>query len=181
MIVSRGRSFTKIRKRSGTRTRPWGTTTGTGFEDEIWLDRAVTWLLLDKYDLNQFTHSSERPTVSSVFRGGGGGMRPWPLLGKSENIFWRDTLLKIRFQTYIFCSKVSSKCRKCRFRDPNFKMRFQTYILLKSALKMQEMPFQRPKFQTNFRGGDAPGPPYNCVVTMTSPSLKSWLRHCLQW
>ena len=26
-----------------------------------------------------------------------------------------------RFQTYIFCSKVSSKCRKCRFRDPNLK------------------------------------------------------------
>ena len=45
------------------RTLPWGTSTGTGFEDEIWLDRAVTWLLLDKYDLNQFTHSSERPTV----------------------------------------------------------------------------------------------------------------------
>ena len=26
------------------------------------------------------------------------------------------------------------------------------YILLKSALKMQEMPFQRPKFQKHFRG-----------------------------
>ena len=38
--------------------------------------------------------------------------------GKSENIFWRDTLLKTGFQTYIFCSKVPSKCRKCRFRDP---------------------------------------------------------------
>ena len=25
------------------------------------------------------------------------------------------------FQTYIFCSKVPSKCRKCRFRDRNFK------------------------------------------------------------
>ena len=25
------------------------------------------------------------------------------------------------FQTYIFCSKVPSKCRKCRFRNPNFK------------------------------------------------------------
>ena len=43
-----------------------------------------------------------------------------------------------------------SKCRKCRFRDPNFK---------------------------TFPGGHAPGPPYNCVVTMVSPSLKSWLRH----
>ena len=86
-----------------------------------------------------------------------------PPLGKSENIFWQDTLLKIGFQpiyfaqnagnavsetqnfkmgfeTYIFSSKVLSKCRKCRFRDPNFK-----------------------KFS---------------VVTMASPSLKSWLRHC---
>ena len=44
------------------------------------------------------------------------------------------------FETYIFSSKVLSKCRKCRFRDPNFK-----------------------KFS---------------VVTMASPSLKSWLRHC---
>ena len=52
------------------------------------------------------------------------------------------------------------------------------YILLISALKMQEMPFQRPKFQKNFRGeGHDPRPPYNCVVTMASPSLKSWLRH----
>ena len=35
-----------------------------------------------------------------------------PPLGKSENIFWQDTLLKMWFQTYIFCSKVPSKCRK---------------------------------------------------------------------
>ena len=32
------------------------------------------------------------------------------------------------------------------------------YILLKSALKMQEMPFQRPKFQ-NISGEACPGPP----------------------
>ena len=44
------------------------------------------------------------------------------------------------------------------------------YILLKSALKI-------PNFK-QFPGGHAPGPPYNCVVTMASPSLKSWLRHC---
>ena len=50
------------------------------------------------------------------------------------------------------------------------------YILLQSALKMQRMPFQRPKLQNNCRG-HAPGPPYNCVVTMASPSLKSWLRY----
>ena len=41
-----------------------------------------------------------------------------------------------------------SKCRKCRFRDPKFQNGISNlYILLKSALKMQEMPFQRPKFQ----------------------------------
>ena len=34
-----------------------------------------------------------------------------------------DTLLKMGFQTYIlFCSKVPSECRKCRFRDQNFKI-----------------------------------------------------------
>ena len=33
-----------------------------------------------------------------------------------------DTLLKMGFQTYIFCSNVPSKCRKCRFRDPKFKI-----------------------------------------------------------
>ena len=38
---------------------------------------------------------------------------------------------------------------KCRFRDLNFKMGFQTYIFCSKAhaLKMQEMPSQRPKFQ----------------------------------
>ena len=36
----------------------------------------------------------------------GGGTRQCPPpspLGKSENIFWRDTLLKLGFRTYIFC------------------------------------------------------------------------------
>ena len=35
------------------------------------------------------------------------------------------------------------------------------YILLKSALKMQEMPFQRPKFQ-NISEEAYPRTPYNC-------------------
>ena len=43
-----------------------------------------------------------------------------PLLGTSENIF-DETLLKKGFQSYIFCSNVPSKCRKCRLRDPKFK------------------------------------------------------------
>ena len=77
------------------------------------------------------------------------GIRPCSPLGTSET----DTLLKMGFQTYIFCSKVPSKCRKCRFRQPNFKI---------------------------FSGGMPPDPPYNCVVTMASPSLKSWLRHWKQ-
>ena len=42
------------------------------------------------------------------------------------------------------------------------------YILLKSALKMQKMPFQRPKFQ-KISGGECPQTPYNCVITMASP------------
>ena len=36
------------------------------------------------------------------------------------------------------------------------------YILLKSALKMQEMPFQRPKFQKKIPGGHDPGPLQLC-------------------
>ena len=99
-------------------------------------------------------------------------MRRWSPPGRSEKVLTRYTVkngisnlyillrsaLKIQempfqrpkfqngFQTYIFCSEVPSKCRKCRFRDP-------------------------------FPGGGLPRPPYNCVVTMVSPSLKSWLRH----
>ena len=70
----------------------------------------------------------------------GRGMRPWPPLRKVR----KHILLKMGFQTYIFCST--------------------------SAFKMQKMPFQRPKFQKT-------GHPYNCVVIMASPSLKSWPHH----
>ena len=80
-------------------------------------------------------------------------MRPWRPLGTSGNFLTRHTVK----------NGISN-----------------LYILLKSALKMQEMPFQRPKIQTIF-GGHAPGPPYNCVITMASPSLNSWLRYCVQW
>ena len=83
------------------------------------------------------------PKVSSCGHG--------PPLGTSKT-FFDETLLKMGFQTYIFCSNVPSKCRKCHFRDPKFKQ---------------------------FPGEHATGPPYNCVVTMASPSLKSWLRYCL--
>ena len=44
---------------------------------------------------------------------------------------------------------------------------------------MQEMPFQRPKIQ-NISGGPCPRTPYNGVVTMASPSLKSWLRYWIK-
>ena len=68
---------------------------------------------------------NDRKIILSVaYLGGGGGhatMKPRTPLRTSEIFFWRDTLLKMRFQTYIFCSKVPSKCRKWRFRDTNFK------------------------------------------------------------
>ena len=73
-----------------------------------------------------------------------------PLLGTSENIFWRDALLKTGFQN-LFCSKVPSKYRKCRFRDPNLKI---------------------------FSGRHAPGSPRIVPALWPPPSLKSWLRHC---
>ena len=83
------------------------------------------------------------------------------------------------FQTYIFCSKVSSKCRKCRFRDPNFKMGFQTYIFCsKEPSKCRKCRFRDPNFKKTRGDGACPRTPYNCVVTMASPTLKSWLRHC---
>ena len=65
----------------------------------------------------------------------GGAMPPL----ETSEIFFDETLLKMGFQTYIFCSSVPSKCRKCRFKDPKFE---------------------------------------NFVVTMASPSIKSWLRYC---
>ena len=64
------------------------------------------------------------------------------------------------------------------FQRPKFQNEISNlYILLRSALEMQDMPFKDPNFK-NFPGGHAPGP-YNYVVTMASPSLKSWLRHCV--
>ena len=56
-------------------------------------------VFLDKF-LGSFTCS-----CAVAYLGGGGGCH-----GMSENVF-DETLLKMRFQTYIFC----------RFRDPNFK------------------------------------------------------------
>ena len=65
-------------------------------------------------------------------------------LGTSET----DILLKMGFQTYIFCSKVPSKCRKCHFRDPNFKMAFQTYIFCsKVPSKCRKFRFRDPNFK----------------------------------
>ena len=98
-------------------------------------------------------------------------MRPW-LPSESPKTFFDEK------KTYIFCSKVPSKCRKCHFRDPNLKMGFQIYIFCsKVPSKCRKCRFRDPNFK-HFSGGNAPGPSYNCVVTMASPSLKSWLRHC---
>ena len=64
-----------------------------------------------------------------------------------------------RKKTYIFCSKVPSKCRKCHFRDANFKMGFQTYIFCsKVPSKCRKCRFKDPNF--------------NCVVIMASPLTK---------
>ena len=78
---------------------------------------------------------------SSVFRGR--GMRPWPPLGTSET----DKLLKMGFQIYIFCSKVPSKCRKCRFRDPHglllTKILATPLIIHKLCLTVMRIPIFR--------------------------------------
>ena len=102
-------------------------------------------------------------TVAYLGGACGDGSPPLPPTRKVRTIFWQDTLLKMGFQTYIFCSKVPSKGRKCRFRDPNFKMGFQTYIFCSEVpSKCRKCRFRDPNF-----------------VTMASPSLKSWLRHCI--
>ena len=100
-------------------------------------------------------------------------MRPCPPPESPKTFFWQDTLLKIGFQTYTFCSKVHLKCRKYRFRDPKFQNGISNpYILLKSALKMQEMPFQRPKFQKIY-GGACPRTPQKLCRHYGLPLTKS--------
>ena len=82
------------------------------------------------------------------------------------------------FSNLYILLKRALKIQEMPFQRPKFQNGISNlYILLKSCLKMQEMPFQRPKFQ-KISGGAYPQTPYNCVVTMASPSLKSWLRHC---
>ena len=64
-----------------------------------------------------------------------------------------------KIKTYIFCSKVPSKCRKCHFRDPNFKMGFQTYIFCsKVPSKCRKCRFRDPNFK-QFPGGECPRTP----------------------
>ena len=50
-----------------------------------------------------------------------------------------------------------SDLHPCSHCYKNVILELDLYILLKSVLKMQEMPFQRPSM---------PGPPYKCVVTV---------------
>ena len=90
-------------------------------------------------------------------------------LGKSENIFWQDTLLKMGFQTYIFCSKVPSKCRKCRFRDPNFKMGFQTYIFCSKV----PSKCRKCRFVTGFPLTKILATPLDMYVTTSKPEETS--------
>ena len=64
----------------------------------------------------------------------GGAMRPWPPPPSESPKTFFD---KIHVKNWIS----------------------NLYILLKSALKMQEMPFQRPKFQKKIFGGACPRTP----------------------
>ena len=79
---------------------------------------------------------------SSVFRGRACGHAPPPLSERPKIILTRHTVK----------NGISN-----------------LYILLKSALKMQEMPFQRPKIEKRS------GPPYNCVVTPLTKILSTLL------
>ena len=55
--------------------------------------------------------------------------------------------------------KSALKMQEMPFQRPKFQNGISNlYILLKSALKMQEMPFQKPKFQ-KISGGNAPPTP----------------------
>ena len=109
----------------------------------------------------------------------GGGMRPWPPPRKVRKHFLTRYTVKNGISNLYILLKSVFKMQEMPFQRPKFQNGISNlYIFLKSALKMQEMPFHRPKFQ-KISGGHAPGPPYNCVVTMASPSLKSWLRHWL--
>ena len=112
---------------------------------------------------------------SSVFRG---GMRPCPAPPRKvrKHLLTRYTVRNGISNLYILL-KSALKMQEMPFQRYKFQNGISNlYILLKSALKMQEMPFQTPKFQKS-SGRHAPGPTYNCVVTMASRSLKSWLRH----
>ena len=67
---------------------------------------------------------------------------------------------KCVIKSYFILLKSALKMQEMPFQRPKFQNGISNlYILLKSALKMQEMPFQRPKFQNIFGGGHAPAPP----------------------
>ena len=106
-------------------------------------------------------------TGSSVFRG---GMRPCPPSESPKTFLTRYTVKNGISSLYILLKSVLIM-QGMPFQRPKFQNGISNlYILFKRAFKMQEMPFQRPKFQKNSGGGlHAPGPPYNCVVTMASP------------
>ena len=102
---------------------------------------------------------------------------PPPSLRKGRKHFLTRYTVKNRISNLYILLKSALKMQEMPFQRPKFQNGISNlYILLKSALKMQELPFQRPKFQ-NISGVAFPRTPYNCVVTMASPSLKSWLRH----
>ena len=88
----------------------------------------------------------------SVFRGWGDAAMAHPPRNVHKHFLTRYTIKNRNFKPIYFAQiKMLSKCRKYRFSDPNFK---------------------------KYPGEIFPQPPQNCVVTMASSSLKSWLRHC---
>ena len=90
---------------------------------------------------------------SSVFRGGHAAMAPPRKVRK--HFLTRYTVRNGISNLYILL-KSALKVQEMPFQRPKFQNGISNiYILLKSALKMQEMPFQRPKFQ-KISGGACP-------------------------
>ena len=98
-------------------------------------------------------------------------MWPWPPPPRKvrKHFLTRYTVKNGISNLYILLKSVL-KMQEMPFQRPKFQNGISNlYILLKSALKMQEMPFQRPKFQKIFGGGMPPDPP--TIVSSLWPPL----------
>ena len=80
-------------------------------------------------------------------------MRPWPPPRKVRKHFLTRQTVKNGISNLNILLKSALKMQEMPFQRPKFQNGISNlYILCKSALKMQEMPFQRPKFQKISRG-----------------------------